>query len=301
MNKAIYLQMHCHSRLSINRLSGEGVFHKYIWPFERMIVGILMKKPANLIRMANKAGVDFIVLTDHNAVTSVNEGAMIPGEEWGQKKGHANFVNLKRAIDPDSGFFKNKEPAAPKSFSEASAEARKQRAFISINHPFKSDSWLWGDESFSMADGIEIWNGNWNNENEKALKLWQKFLESGVKLWGTSGSDFHVKFYSKINSPLIAFETGKTKESVLDNLKNGQFSISKNQETPVIFLHEDLSYVIINYNGGLEMRALSKTKSEIISNPTERGNLIKDNYSEFVRLELWGRDGPLSFSNPVFL
>ncbi len=127
MNKVIYVQLHCHSRISVNRLSGEGVFHRYIWPLERFVTKALMKSQRSLLEYAISKGVDFIAISDHNMLTTdwSNE-RIIPSEERGQKKGHANFIGISRSIDPDDSFFKGKDPVSRKNFKEAFDEAHRQ-------------------------------------------------------------------------------------------------------------------------------------------------------------------------------
>jgi predicted metal-dependent phosphoesterase TrpH len=302
MSEPVYFQMHCHSRNSVNRLSGEGVFHRHIWPLERVIVRRLMNTTDKLIKLASYSGVDLIAITDHNTVTQSKNERIIQGEEWGQRKGHANFINIMESIDPEAGFFRNKNPEHPKSFTEAANDARQQGGFVSINHPFKSDKWLWGRESLNLADAIEIWNGTWNEENEKALNLWQDLLASGMRIFATGGSDFHVKFRDKIYSPLVAFENvNSSKESILSSLSKGRFSVVKDPMSPLVFLREDMSYAIFNPNEKMEMITISRDQRWINRSPPPTGYVKEKNLEGFVRVELWDSGSPLSFSNPVFL
>jgi len=106
----IYAQIHAHSKFSVNPLSGEGVIHRYVWPIERFIIKNLMLSPERIYKKAKKLGLRFVCITDHNTVPKIDKNlqdVLIPSEEWGQKKGHANFISLSKPIDPDEGFFKN--------------------------------------------------------------------------------------------------------------------------------------------------------------------------------------------------
>ena len=302
--KIIYAQVHSHSKFSINRLSGEGVFHKFVWPFERMIMKkLLMKSPKELLKMANGRGVDFVSITDHNNIPVIEEDSefLITGEEWGQRKGHSNFINVDSPIDPECGYFKGIEPDNPKDFSDAAQEAKARGALVSINHPFKTNAWFWGEESYALADGIEIWNGDWCEENQRALELWQKLLVRGLKIWCFAGNDFHVNRLFNIDSQVLALRNVDSKSTLISKLKIGDFSISKDTHSPVIFLNHDLSYSIVNYKESIELRAISSNHTELINRPSKDGIVEKDRFQNFVRLELWEDGSPLSFSNPEFI
>lgn len=303
IDEIVYVQAHCHSRYSINKLSGEGVFHKVFWPVERQVMKALMISPNGLEKLAAKNNVRFVAVTDHNTVPSIKQGnhILIAGEEWGQSRGHANFIGLTEAIDPECGYFKNVEPEEPKSFFEASAAARKQGAFISINHPFKKDAWLWGDESYSLADAIEIWNGKWNQENQKALNLWQNLLINGSKIWCFAGNDFHVNHLFDISSQVLAMRNASTNGLLMENLRSGHFSIARDTDSAVIFLSANLDYKVENYAEGLELRTISANHYINELNPKEEGHIETERDDKFIRLELWKDNQPLSFTNPVFL
>ncbi len=302
-DRVVYVQAHCHSRYSINKLSGEGVFHKVLWPLERQATKLLMSSPRKLVQLAKKNNIRFVVVTDHNTLPLIyqEDDILISGEEWGQKKGHSNFINLTSPIDPESGFFKNVEPNEPKSFPEAASAARKQGAFISINHPFKKDAWLWGDESYSLADAIEIWNGKWNEENLKALELWQKLLVHGLKIWCFAGNDFHVNHLFDIGSQVLALKDASTKNLLLKALRKGSFSIARDTHSAVVFLSDNLNYTIENYTEGLELYIKSAVRSLVEPNAKRESSIEVESGDRFIRLELWKRNHPLSFTNPVFL
>ncbi len=300
--RVVYAQMHCHSRYSINPLSGEGAFHRFIWPVERQIMRLLMKSPTGLLRLANDRGVTFVAITDHNQIPLISGHGdfLISGEEWGQTKGHSNFINLNETIDPECGYYDGIEPDKPNDFRAAVTEAKKKGAFVSINHPFKADSWEWGEDSYGLADAIEIWNGPWSEENVRALELWQNLLAKGSKIWCLAGNDFHVNHLFKIDSQVVAVLDVQNKESLISKLKTGDFSIAKDSTSPVVFIGRDLKYRIENYKSSLELRLVSSDSTRSILNPVREGLLDKNDFKLFIRLEIWEGVYPLSFSNPVF-
>ncbi len=302
-DKLVYAQLHCHSRQSINPLSGEGVFHRFVWPLERQIMRVIMKTPSGLQKLAKREGVDFVAITDHNRIPRIREdnGYILTAEEWGQRKGHSNFIDLKESIDPECGYFESKDPGEPRDFQSAAKDARKQGAFVSINHPFKADSWEWGKESYAIADAIEIWNGRWSEENQKAVDQWQQLLTSGTRIFCMAGNDFHVNRLFSMSSQVVAIRGIATKSGLMERLKNGDYSIARDTKSPIVFPGKDFSYRIEKYTEPLELRIVSSQRVDSIKNPGEDGSIDRNVLQGFVRLELWNGDEPLSFSNPVFL
>jgi len=111
------------------------------------------KTPAELAAAAERAGLDFIILTDHgvpNLASLEAQGRagrilVIAGTEISSSRGH--LVAL--GFDP---------PARPFS-QEAGAAAREvhaQGGFTVIAHPYSKTRWSWG--SAKDADGLEIIN-----------------------------------------------------------------------------------------------------------------------------------------------
>ncbi len=308
MSEIVYAQMHSHSKQSVNRLSGEGVFHKFFWPAERFVMKSIMLSPDDLSAEAWKHGISYIAVTDHNTIPSVRpelkrNTVIITGEEWGQKNGHANFYFMKKAIDPECGYFNNSQPESPKEFSVAAESARAQGAFISVNHPFKSDRWLWGDSSYGLADAVEIWNGRWNSENEQALSKWQQLLESGSRLLAMAGNDFHVRHLFSIDSQILAFSNIKGEEDLHRNLRAGNYSLAGNTLSPVLFLNREngsMNYLIHKHTNGLRLKVITDTSTDEIDDPGANGILKSDKGSKFIRAELWLDGMPQSFTNPSF-
>ncbi|MGC9204632.1 MAG: CehA/McbA family metallohydrolase [Thermoplasmata archaeon] len=300
MDDVIYSQLHAHSRYSVNRFSGEGAIHRYVWPLERQVVKYLMLKPEKISRMARVLGLSYVAITDHNTLPGYEDDRIIRSEEWGQRKGHANFINLKSAIPPECGYFRGIEPDEKIDFYVALNRARENGAMVVINHPFKRDSWLWGNDTYSLVDALEIWNGPWNSENEMALKLWNGLLEEGVKILPMAGSDFHTGLLDRLDMNLIVTEKSDDKHEFLKNLRASRYSITRDLNSPYIFLHDDLEYSIGRCTNGTEMRIITYKKNEKIRDPPCRGNLNNISPEVFLRLELWREGEPLSFSVPIF-
>lgn len=299
MDDVQYSQIHVHSKYSVNDLSGEGVIHRYIWPIERIMVKRLMLHPEKISRLSREMGISYVAITDHNTVPPYEDDRIIVSEEWGQRRGHASFIGVNRAVPPDCGYFSGIEPENPMDFYSAVRSAREMNAFVVINHPFKRDAWRWGDESYSLADAIEIWNGKWNSENARALLMMDKILGNGIRILPAAGNDFHTYIFDRLNENLIVTEDARDKYDFIYMMKNGDYSIVRDKGAPYIFINRDLEYRIGKYREGIQLRVITKENVNVLKNPAPRGR-VEIQVGNFVRLELWNDSGPLSFSTPSF-
>jgi hypothetical protein len=128
-----------------------------------------------VIRCAERAGLDFISITDHRTVACLHDpdfqGAQTPlvllaGEEWGGH-GHAGIHGLTRAPvhhSQDSG------QGAAQAIAKVQAtidDAHAMGGAFILNHPVDtSNPWCWPAERF---DGIEVWNQQWALRNTPDL------------------------------------------------------------------------------------------------------------------------------------
>jgi hypothetical protein len=140
---------------------------------------------------AFRHGLDFLAITDHNQMVSVDalpklDGVtLIPGIEWTHFKGHANFLGVEKPYDRP--FFTN-------DFKEVQAlflSARERGALITINHPFEEICPFQFDINQLPFDCLEIWNGPMRESNLRAIGLWQQMLVAGKKVPICGGSDYH--------------------------------------------------------------------------------------------------------------
>jgi len=76
--------MHVHSKFTVNPLSGKGAFHHFLWSLERFVMKRIMLTPRQIAHPAMRAGIDLVVITDHNTVPKLSKDILdcvIPGEE----------------------------------------------------------------------------------------------------------------------------------------------------------------------------------------------------------------------------
>jgi hypothetical protein len=196
-------------------------------------------EPAQVVDMAEAAGLDFIATTDHNtsshnfAYPRQAQIVRIPGVELTTYHGHANLLGV---AEPVSDFRVNSEEDLRARF----AEARRRGAKIVVNHPYKlCDTpgciweWAW-DVGF---DWVEVWNGPWRAVNEEALAWWQAQLAGGRRLVAVGGSDTHRPDGRAHGRPTTwVWCAERATPAILDAIDQGHVFVSHSPEGPTINL-----------------------------------------------------------------
>ncbi len=164
----ISLEFHCHTHASKDSLT----------------------RPADLVSVARRKGIDRVVITDHNSIAgaleakSIDPELIIVGEEIMTTQGEilAAFVQ--------------EEIPANLSPQETIKRLKEQGAFISVSHPFdelRKGGWKENDllEILPFVDAVEVYNSRcmFPRFNRRAGLFAQKH-----NIAGTVGSDAHAAF-----------------------------------------------------------------------------------------------------------
>ncbi|NPV84733.1 MAG: PHP domain-containing protein [Anaerolineae bacterium] len=148
--------------------------------------GDSLNTPQKLIAAARRAGLDRLVITDHNTIRGalharqLDPELVIVGEEIETTRGEllASFVSeeIPAGLEP----------------MEAINRLRQQGAFISVSHPFDTMRMAWSAQDLEailpFLDAIEIFNASCLNDTAN-LKAQQYARQKGLS--GTAGSDAH--------------------------------------------------------------------------------------------------------------
>ena len=164
--KTLKVEFHCHSMYSKDSLS----------------------RPRKLVEAARRAGLDRLVITDHNSIGGAQETQriapelVIVGEEILTTRGELLAV------------FVHEEIPAGLEPREAISRLRAQGAFISVSHPFdliRNGHWEQHDllQILPFVDAIEIFNARCMDmrPNLAAQEFARKY-----NMAGTAGSDAHT-------------------------------------------------------------------------------------------------------------
>ena len=170
--------------------------------------------PAAVAAWYARHGFDFIVMTDHNRITSLPDGPLlvIPGVELTQNVEtcvpppapgdacllHVNALFVHRPADIRLA------PRADRSrramFDDALALARDMGAIAQLNHPnfhWAIDGKLLAELAGDGALLVEVANEAWDNRNAgdathpSTEQLWDEALTAGAHLWAIASDDAH--------------------------------------------------------------------------------------------------------------
>jgi len=201
---------------------------------------------------AKRLGFDCIALTDHNTMSGLQDKrdieretgiAILPGMEWTTFYGHMVTVGLDAFVD-----WRNAEPDK---IHANVAEVHRQGGVAGLAHPFRIGTpictgcfWEFNIRDWNDFDYIEVWSTTFapvKQDNQRALALWTRLLNEGVRIAATSGRDWHRQVATE--DPLSVTYLG---------LKEEEASI---QEAAVNALREGLVAVTIGPLVTMEVRS----------------------------------------------
>jgi len=192
---------------------------------------------AELIQMARDQGLDFIFLTDHNTIAGLDEmDALAPddlltagGIELTTFWGHALCLGTREWVDwrirPDTDEMER----------IARAIYANDQVFV-IAHPQSSGdpgctgcAWRCGKMMPGTARLVEVWNGPWQCDanNEQALALWYDWLNQGLRLAATAGTDTHGgQDYANQPGFNVVYAETLSESAILRSLRAGRLYLS---------------------------------------------------------------------------
>lgn len=206
--------------------------------------------PADVVRWYAEHGYDFLVITDHDKITRVEDShgmVMILGEEvtdrLPKKPLHVNAIGIEKVVLPQKG-------ATPVEVLQNNIDAvRKAGALALINHP--NFGWAFGaDELLQLerANFLEIASGHpfVNSDGPPSVEsMWDRMLTAGKKIYGVAVDDMHhLKrvFDSDVVLPGKAWVVVRAEErdakSILAALARGDFYASNGVELEELAIAE---------------------------------------------------------------
>lgn len=162
--------------------------------------------PSLVAEIAKTEGLDFIAITDHNAITGLTElrddldFLVIPGVEVTLTKGHFNTLDLGLSAAWTERICGNKIsiPLPPRyqTVTQLLQESAEYGQLNSINHPLLHPwAWDFNDTDLRTIHCLELWNDLYYPDNEhanpKTVAMWTKWLNAGHRITAIGGSDYH--------------------------------------------------------------------------------------------------------------
>jgi hypothetical protein len=193
-----------------------------------------------LVAWARGHRLDFVTLTDHNTVSGLSEVDMLSssdlltmgGMELTTFYGHALALGLREWVD-----WRVDAPGAPRTIQAIAEEVTSRGGSFVIAHPMAVGdpictgcSWTYADMMPGAARIVEVWNsGDWDNDsnNERALTLAYDWLNRGLRLALTSGTDVHGPSAPDARLGFdVVYAEARTESAILDAVRQGHLFLS---------------------------------------------------------------------------
>lgn len=195
---------------------------------------------------ADKRGLDFLVVSDHNTVSQFDAMAelqpyfdrllLIPGRELTTFRGHANMLGGMGFVDFRLDGKRNAD--------QMIADAHHEGALFSVNHPgLPSDErcmgcgWTADVKNPAAIDAVEVVNGGTANATGhgdgpgSGFAFWQSLLDQGLHPTAVAGSDNHnatqpSEGFGAIGTPLtVVHAASLSQKDILAGIKAGHVFI----------------------------------------------------------------------------
>ncbi|MHB8294808.1 MAG: CehA/McbA family metallohydrolase, partial [Acidimicrobiales bacterium] len=192
-------------------------------------------------------GLDFVAVTDHNCVSQNLDLAacagedvlLVPGEEvtsW--MYGHATVSGIEPGDWVDFRHVLLAEAVEDTSahISALFKTAESMGAYVSVAHP-ASERAPWGffadgdQDPACRAPALEVWNGPFRDDSERALSLWDSMLSRGWRVVANGGSDLHGTanpFGRAAGLPTtVVYAEQLSTRAIVDGLRSGRSFVTR--------------------------------------------------------------------------
>lgn len=264
--------------------------------------------PEEMVEKYRVAGYDFVVITDHYAMTPVDglgddDLLVLAGEELSLDRFELVAINIREGVTTRG----DEDPA------DLLAQIRRQGGIAYLPHPRGFDSLmsgcLWREEG--ILDGvfaIEIYNASMEAAFGKgeAGTLWDEILQAGRRIYGVAADDAHWHFNDhRPHDVARAFVMVRTRElsarCVTDALQAGAFYSSTG------LLIEDIdvgvSHVTVTCPEARTITALANgargQRRTRLEKPISPARFEIDDRVRFLRIECEDADGRRAWTNPL--
>lgn len=182
--------------------------------------------PDELVKHAEKKGLEFLMITDHNQnldkLPESDKLTVIFGTELTKHGGHTNLWGVQYAVD-------DFECEEYEDYLKKLETAKSRGATTCMNHPLCSQcTWRWPREP-ERLDCVEVWNSPQHLDNMKCTEWWADELRKGKKIPVVGGSDFHRDYYvtNLLPNPVTyVYADSNSVDDILRAIREGKTTIS---------------------------------------------------------------------------
>lgn len=267
---------------------------------------------------------NFLVLTDHNYITSVDglnalhgaEGKfiVIKGEEvsdgYGDKPIHINGLNLSSVVSPQGG------NSMVEVIQRNVTAIRLEQGVPHINHP--NFNWSMGAAELAAVYDfrlLEIFNGHPRVNNmggggfPSSEQIWDQLLSKGKLVYGIAVDDAHQfkrPWDPTASLPGQGWVVVRTDElsaaSILEALENGEFYASTGVEIEDIVITEESFEVTIEPDRQTKYRIqfIGEMGQVLLEVPDAQGSYVFNGKEKYVRAKVYDSNGKVAWLQPVF-
>ena len=267
---------------------------------------------AEIADRAARAGLDFLAMTDHNAMSAhpVAPGApvvILPGFELTTFHGHHPIYGLDHVIPWH-------EDGRVLPLVELAPRIRAAGGLIGVAHPFvPGDPLCTGcrmidDLPPDAFDMMEVWYRRWTSpgsDNQAGYEMWDRLWASGNGRTGVAARDWHgpeqeAPFPGEF--PLTGvFASSATPEAILAGLRAGRAIMSRGPIVDLSAQGDGLRLRIERMIGPAELRVL-RAGGAVIDRRPLRGDAVVElevTRPGPVRADLWDGDQPVTLTYHV--
>lgn len=198
---------------------------------------------ADLVNAAKEKKLDFIYLTDHNTTSPLVEMfaqtspelLTLGGMELTTFWGHAVCLGATEWVD-----WRVDELGDGMAAIAKAVNANDGQAFIiahprDIGDPYCTGcAWIYPKMHPGPARLVEVWNGAWwdghmpsRYKNENSLRLWYRWLNEGIRMYATAGSDVHgPKHYANGPGFNVVYAENLSHQGLIKGIRQGQSYLS---------------------------------------------------------------------------
>jgi predicted metal-dependent phosphoesterase TrpH len=250
--------------------------------------------PDSLVKVYKNNGYDFLVITDHNFVTSISQYItpgylLINGEEITFSR-HVNGIGLSEVIKPN-GF----------TLTDAVNAVKEQQGIAILNHPVWTPTRSYFKEIYSQPDlhHMEIHNAlteSWGYHDD--LTLWDSLLTNNKIIYGVASDDAH-EFPHIAHGWIVVRSQELSKDSLISAIKNGNFYSSTGIELSDI--RYDGKVISIESNNGDEIKFIGQNGQLLKTVEGKSADYEIDGSELYVRAEILNKNGQKAWTQPVFI
>lgn len=284
----------------------------------------------DLLAAARARQLDFVTLTDHNTISQLrnidvlttDDLLVMGGMELTTFWGHALSLGTRRWIDW-------RIRPGERSMPQIAAEIEKEGGLFVIAHPLAPGDpyctgcdWRYVEMMPGAAHAVEVWNGLWNGDsnNEAALALWYEWLNWGLHLTATAGTDAHGQALPEARPGFnVVYAARRDEAAILRAVAHGRLYLSSGPALELTGMSGDVNVMIggmlprgratihahwrdVPANARLRLIANGAQLSEDIATPAgERTWDLDEGAAQWCVAEIRAANGELlAVTNPIY-